>query len=79
MCIAVPGKVVEIDGNEATVEFEGVERTVRIDFLDDVEVGDYVLNHVGQAIQVLPEEEAEERLKLFREYLDSYEEAAEQK
>ncbi|WGI17275.1 HypC/HybG/HupF family hydrogenase formation chaperone [Methanonatronarchaeum sp. AMET-Sl] len=78
MCIAVPGKVVEIDGNEAMVEFEGVKRKIRIDFLDDVEIGDYVLNHVGQAIQVLPEEEAEERLKIFREYLDSYEEKAKQ-
>ncbi|RZN60961.1 HypC/HybG/HupF family hydrogenase formation chaperone [Methanonatronarchaeum sp. AMET6-2] len=73
MCIAVPGKVVEIDGNEALVEFEGVKRKIRIDFLDEVEVGDYVLNHVGQAIQKLPEEEAKERIKLFKEYLDSFE------
>lgn len=74
MCVGVPGKVLEIDGDKALVDFEGTKQKVRVDLIDDVEEGDYILNHVGHAIEVLPKEEAEKRLELFREYLDSLEE-----
>lgn len=73
MCVGVPGKVLEISENEALVDFEGTKQKVRIDLIDEVEVGDYILNHVGHAIEVLPDEEAEKRLELFQEYLGSLE------
>ena len=71
MCLAIPGKVLEIQGNTAKVDFGyGTTRNVDITLVD-VEVGQYVLIHVGCAIQVLDKEEAEETLKLWREILAS--------
>ena len=66
MCLAIPGKVLEIHGNRAVVDFGGVKRETRIDLVD-AEVGDYVIVHVGYAIQKLSEEEAQENLKLINE------------
>jgi hydrogenase expression/formation protein HypC len=66
MCLGVPGKVIEIDGVMATVDFFGVRREVRLDIVDEpVAVGDYVLNHVGFAIRRIPEEEIGETLALY--------------
>ena len=63
-----PGKVIGIDGLEATVDFFGVRRRVRLNMVDEpVALGDYVLNHVGVAIRRIPESEVEETLKLFAE------------
>jgi len=71
MCLAIPGKVLEVEGNTAKVDFGyGTTRNVDITLVD-VEVGQYVLVHVGYAIQVLDKEEAEETLKLWREILAS--------
>ncbi|MGB8294710.1 MAG: HypC/HybG/HupF family hydrogenase formation chaperone [Polyangia bacterium] len=68
MCLGIPGKVIGIDGMEATVDFFGVRRQVRLDIVDEpVALGDYVLNHVGFAIRRIPESEVEETLKLFAE------------
>jgi hydrogenase expression/formation protein HypC len=70
MCLGVPGRVVEIDGLTARVEFWGVEREVRLDIVDTpVVLGDYVLNHVGFAIRRIPEEEVEETLALYDQIL----------
>ena len=66
MCIAIPGYVVEVRGREALVDFMGMKRTVNISLLEDVRPGDYVIVHVGFAIQKLSPEEAEESLKLWR-------------
>ena len=69
MCLAIPGKVLEIAGNIAKVDF-GYGATREVDItLVDVEVGKYVLVHTGYAIQVLEEEDAEETLRLWREML----------
>jgi hydrogenase expression/formation protein HypC len=70
MCVAIPGKVVEIEGSEAVVDYGGVKRRTNITLLDDVRVGDYVLIHVGFAIQKLDRKEAEETLQLWREILE---------
>ena len=73
MCLAIPGKVLEIEGNTAKVDF-GYGTTREVDVtLVDVKEGQYVLVHVGYAIQVLDKEEAEETLRLWREILDSVE------
>ncbi len=70
MCLGVPGKVIAIDGNSATVDFWGVRRQVLLDVVDEpVAVGDYVLNHVGFAIRRIPESEIEETLALFEQLL----------
>jgi hydrogenase expression/formation protein HypC len=70
MCLGVPGKVLAVDGMDATVDFFGVRRRVRLDIVDEpVAVGDYVLNHVGFAIRRIPEAEIGATLELFDEIL----------
>src|SRR5262245_9817773 len=70
MCLGVPGKVLAIDGMDATVDFFGVRRKVRLDIVDEpVAVGDYVLNHVGFAIRRIPEAEIGATLALFDQIL----------
>ncbi|MCR4428019.1 MAG: HypC/HybG/HupF family hydrogenase formation chaperone [Caldiserica bacterium] len=67
MCLGIPVKVKEINGQEALVEVGGLKQTVRIDFVPEVKTGDFVIVHAGFAISILNEEEAEETLKLLRE------------
>jgi len=71
MCLGVPGKILAIDGLTATVDFFGVKKDLRLDIVDSpVQVGDYVLNHVGFAISRIPPEEVQETLALFDQILD---------
>jgi hydrogenase expression/formation protein HypC len=58
-------RVVAVNGNEAEVEQGGTKLRVRVDLVEDVRVGDYVLVHAGFAIQKLDEEEAFETLRLL--------------
>ena len=79
MCLAVPGKVVSIDESNpelkmAKVNFAGVSKAVCIEWLPDVKIGDYVLVHVGFALNKIDEEDAEETLKILREMGDIEEE-----
>jgi len=67
MCLAVPVKVVSIDGDMAETEIAGVRRRVSLAFTPEAKVGDYVLVHTGYAIGVIDEVEAEETLKLLEE------------
>ncbi len=60
-------KIVEVNWPDAKAELGGVIRDVRLDLLEDVKVGDYVIIHAGYAIQKLDEKEAQETLKLLRE------------
>ncbi|MGO8995583.1 MAG: HypC/HybG/HupF family hydrogenase formation chaperone [Polyangiaceae bacterium] len=70
MCLGVPGKVIELDGLMALVDFFGVRKQVRLDVVDEpVAVGDYVLNHVGYAIRRIPAEQVEVTLSLYEELL----------
>ncbi len=70
MCLGVPGKVLAIDGLNATVDFFGVKKELRLDVVDEpVSVGDYVLNHVGFAIRRIPAEEVGETLAMFDQIL----------
>ena len=70
MCLGVPGRVVEVDGLVATVDFWGLRKQVRLDVVDaPVAPGDYVLNHVGFAIRRIPASEAEETLALYSDLL----------
>jgi hydrogenase expression/formation protein HypC len=67
MCLAIPGKVVTIEGDYAQVDFGGVTKRVGLGLLDSVTIDDYVIVHAGYAIEVLNKQDAEERLKLFAE------------
>ncbi len=70
MCLGVPGKVLAVNGLEATVDFFGVQKLLRLDIVDEpVTVGDYVLNHVGFAIRRIPPDEVGETLALFEQVL----------
>lgn len=66
MCVAAPAKIISIDGNTATVDYNG-NRINADKGIVEVKEGDYVLVHAGLIIQVLPEDEAEYMLTLFNE------------
>ena len=74
MCLAVPAKVLEINGKVAIVDFGGVKREARLDLLPDVKVGDYVIVHTGFAIEKLDERTAKEILQAWEEDLKAMEE-----
>ena len=70
MCLAIPAKVLEVNGDVANVDFgQGVAREVNV-MLVDARVGEYVLVHAGYAIETLDQEAAEESLKMWRELLE---------
>ena len=68
MCLALPVRVVELRENElGIIDLGGVRREISLAMIDDVEVGDYVIVHVGYALSKLDTEEAERTLRLFAE------------
>ncbi len=72
MCLAIPGKIVEIVDEEnqiAKVEVGGVKRNINIGMLrkDEARIGDYVLIHVGFAMSKVDEKEAEDTLRILKE------------
>jgi hydrogenase expression/formation protein HypC len=69
MCLAIPAQILEIDpsANSAVVNLDGVSRPVSLALLDEADVGDYVLVHVGYALNRISPEEAAETLALMRE------------
>ena len=80
MCLAIPGKIIDIVDAEnqiAKVEVGGVRRNVSTGLLDDVKIGDYVLIHVGFAMSKVDEKEALATLQLLQE-LGSYQDEFEQ-
>ena len=68
MCLAIPMKIESIEGQVGKASIPGGEYAARLDFLDEVSVGDYVLVHAGFAIEVLDKAEALKTLEVFREY-----------
>ncbi len=73
MCIAVPMRIVELDYPMAVCEAKGVRREVNLMLIEEdrVRVGDYVVVHVGTAIEVIDEREAEELWKLLDELAEA--------
>ena len=76
MCLAVPGKILEINVGEnnlktALVSFGGAKKNINISFVPEAKVGDYILAHVGFALNIIDEEEAQKTLDLLREIGDS--------
>ncbi len=71
MCLAIPGEVLTIEDNLATVDINGVEQEIRLDTLpEEADEGDYLLVHTGFAIKKLSPEEARETLDLFDELIE---------
>lgn len=83
MCLAVPGKVLDISGDDpllrtGRVSFNGVIKDISFTCTPDAKVGDYVLVHVGLAISVVDEQEAQETFRYLQQMgdLDGLEEPA---
>jgi len=67
MCLAVPARVVELNGDSAIVDLDGIRKETSTLLLDEVAIGDYVLIHVGYALERIDPLEAAKTLKLFDE------------
>jgi len=67
MCLAIPAKVISIDGSSAKVSIEDVEYTASLLLLDNVRSGDFIMLHAGFAIEKIDPEDAEETLRLLNE------------
>ncbi|MDH4181194.1 MAG: HypC/HybG/HupF family hydrogenase formation chaperone [Betaproteobacteria bacterium] len=68
MCLAIPARVVEVlNESEGTIDLGGVRKRISFELLTDVAPGDYVIVHVGYALQKLDPAEAERTLALFAE------------
>jgi hydrogenase expression/formation protein HypC len=74
MCLAIPAKVVTMDGTIAKVDMMGNERVVSIDLVPEVKLGEYVLVHAGFAIGIIDDESAKETEELLLEGAKAYEE-----
>ncbi len=76
MCVGVPMKIVELNYPMAVAEAKGVKRNISVMLLPEgeVKVGDYVMVHVGNAIEVINEEAAKEIWKAFEEVISAIEE-----
>ena len=69
MCLAIPAQVIElVDIEHAMVDMGGVRKTISTALVDDLQVGDYVIVHVGYALNRLDPEEAAETLRLIAEF-----------
>ena len=70
MCLAIPLQLIEINGNTAVGEALGMRREIRVDFIPEPRLGDYVIVHAGFAIERLPEGQALEDLEAWEEMRD---------
>lgn len=73
MCLAVPLKIVSVEGNQAVGEAAGLTQKLRVDFLPGIRPEDYVMVHAGFAIEQLSEQQARENLACIQEALDALE------
>ena len=71
MCLAIPLKLTALDGKNAVGESMGMRRNIRVDFIENPKIGDYVIVHAGFAIERLPEEQALEDLETWEELDDA--------
>ena len=70
MCLAIPLQIIEINGNVAVGEALGMRREIRVDFIPEPRLGDYVIVHAGFAIERLGEAQALEDLEAWKEMRD---------
>jgi hydrogenase expression/formation protein HypC len=78
MCLAIPGKLIDIYQKDnlrmAKIDFGGIAREICLEYTPEAKVGDYALVHVGFAISLMDEEEAQETLRLLQQIADIGEE-----
>jgi hydrogenase expression/formation protein HypC len=74
MCLGIPGKITEIYEKDslrmAKIDFGGVVKEICLAYTPEAELGNYALIHVGFAISLMEEEEAQETLKLIKEVIE---------
>jgi hydrogenase expression/formation protein HypC len=71
MCLAVPAKILSIDGASAVIDLAGTQREASLALLEDAAVGDWVIIHAGFAIEKLTEEDAQQTFELLRDIMGS--------
>ncbi len=67
MCLAIPGKILKIDGNSALVDFNGLTQNVIVVLIQNPEVGKFVIVHAGYAIEMMNEKDALESIEQWKE------------
>jgi|YelNatPaOPRAMG01_1025707.scaffolds.fasta_scaffold347128_2 hydrogenase expression/formation protein HypC len=70
MCVAVPAKIISINGTNAIIDSMGVTKNIDISLIPEAKVGDFVIVHAGFAIQTMDYEEAQQILELFENYAE---------
>lgn len=73
MCVAIPGKVIEILEDDAIVAFGNITKRVNIMLIEDLKIDDYLIIHGGCAINKLSKEEGEETIRIFKELIENME------
>ena len=71
MCLAIPAKVIEINGETGKASIGGTTVNIGLQMVENIRIGDYVLVHTGFALQKISEEEALETLEIIKEYENS--------
>jgi hydrogenase expression/formation protein HypC len=71
MCLAVPLRIKEINGEDAVAERDGVSRKIKVGFIQDPKPGDYVIVHAGFAIERVDEQQAIDDLEAWREFQEA--------
>lgn len=67
MCLAIPGKILEINGNSALVDFDGIKQKIIVALIQNPEVGKYVIVHAGYAIELMNEKDALDVIEDWKE------------
>ena len=70
MCLAVPGRITKITGDQADIDFGGTMKTANVSMVE-AKIGDWAVVHAGFVIELMDEEEAQDTLKLWNDFLDS--------
>ncbi|MBR9676029.1 HypC/HybG/HupF family hydrogenase formation chaperone [Candidatus Woesearchaeota archaeon] len=68
MCLAIPAKILSINGDSASVDYGGVTKKVNVSLVDELEIDDYVLIHAGFAIEKLDKKEALKSLEILQQF-----------
>lgn len=72
MCVAIPAKVVKIYEGESLVDFGKIKKKVNTFFIEDIQVGDYVLVHAGCAVEKISKEDAIDTIEVFKMISDEF-------
>lgn len=67
MCLGIPGKITQLNGNRAMVEMFGVQREISVMLVPQIKQGDYVMIHAGSAISKMSDDEAEKTIEIYQE------------